>query len=166
MSSTSPPPLNLPIIFIIIWSWGPSLPSPMWFHNLMHPSRTTISPLMTPQKNSWSRHPFYLSPRRSIPTTNLSNQIFWLLHFVSIVCLLGYSPITAPFITPLMYAFQTVDKSDRELLKVSNCVNALSPPGSRLRIIMSTTGPFPTDTWPGGDPIMDTMSPFQFFYNW
>ena len=39
-----------------------------------------------------------------------------------------------------MYAFQPVEKADRELLKVSKCDKVLILPGSKLRIIIYTSG--------------------------
>ena len=39
-----------------------------------------------------------------------------------------------------MDAFHTVDKDDQDLLKVYNCENSLSLPGSRLRINKSASG--------------------------
>ena len=86
----------------------------------------------------------YLLPiRSSAPLTNISNQIVLVLHLVSTVFLLWSSPNKAPYKTPFMYAFHTVEKYDQELLKVSNRANVLILPGSRLRINMYTARPIP-----------------------
>ena len=84
-----------------------------------------------------------LPTRSSTPLTNLSKQIVWVLHLVITVFLLWSFPNKDPSNTPLMGAFQNVEKYDREILKVSNCTNVLSLPGSRHRINMSTVRPIP-----------------------
>ena len=40
-----------------------------------------------------------------------------------------------------MDAFQTVEKYDQDILRVLNCENVLSLPGSRILMNMSTAGP-------------------------
>ena len=51
-----------------------------------------------------------------------------------------------------MEAFQTVDKSNWELLKVSDYENVLILPGSKLYINMSTSGPIPNRSLTGWGP--------------
>ena len=72
---------------------------------------------------------------------NLSNQIVWLVHLVSIALILSYPTREAPSTTPLFKAFQTVENANKELLNVSNCENFLIRPGYRLLIIIYTSDP-------------------------
>ena len=95
---------------------------------------------------------YLIATRRSTPLSKISKQIVCLMHLVGAVFLLCSSLKEALSITTLMYAFQTVDKSDQDLLKVSNCANELSLPRSRLRINMSTSGPITNRSLAGWVP--------------
>ena len=77
----------------------------------------------------------------STPLANLSNQIVWVVHLVITGFLVWSSPNESLSTIPLVEYFQNVEKSDQDLLKVSNCSNALILPGYRLCINMSTAGP-------------------------
>ena len=59
------------------------------------------------------------------------------------VYLIWYPPNEYTSNTPFMEAFQTVEKYDRNLLKVLNYSNELILPRSRIYIKISTAGPIP-----------------------
>ena len=90
--------------------------------------------------------------RSSTPLANLSNQIVWVTHLVITGFLVWSSPNESLSTIPLVEYFQNVEKSDQDLLKVSNCSNALILPGYRLCINMSTAGPITNSSLTGWLP--------------
>ena len=83
------------------------------------------------------------------PLTKRSGQIVFVVHLVRNQFLLSYSPMDIISINPSAYEFYTVEKSDLELLNVSNCGKISCRPGSNHLIIMSTAVPTPKITFYG-----------------